>query len=219
VQRLTFLGYVEHLLLRLADRGSDVSTFHLVLTQMRDLLLPTLQTNSQQREVAESLWHEARVLTGNIAERLQVQQRLHAGHFRRAVSDVGAELLRVTSWQQLAATLSARLPLLGIQAAAVCTFSGNGMARLRVACDGGFPLECPTAPFPERDLIPAGVLGLERRQTLIIETLYVREQALGYAVFEMGPAEPEGYATLRDYLTGALRGLMLEGKSDAEART
>jgi phosphoserine phosphatase RsbU/P len=210
VQRISFVGYVEHLLLRVADRGGDIGGFHSVISEMRTQLLPGLLKSPRQRELAENLWHEARILTSSIAERLQVQARLQSEHFRRAVREIGAELLRVTSWEQLAITMSARLPLLGIPAAALCTYRDDSSVQLRVACDGGFPLECSPDAFPQRELLPTGILGSERRRTLIIETLYVRERALGYLVLEMGPADPECYAMLRDYLTGLLRGLVAQ---------
>jgi hypothetical protein len=43
---------------------------------------------------------------------------------------------------------------------------------------------------------------------LLVESLYLEGKALGYVAFEMGPSEPEVYEICRDYLTGALRGLL-----------
>jgi hypothetical protein len=55
--------------------------------------------------------------------------------------------------------------------------------------------------------LPKTLLGTSRR-TLLVESLHLEDRAFGYVVFELGPEEPEIYELSRDYLTGALRGLV-----------
>jgi hypothetical protein len=99
-------------------------------------------------------------------------------------------------------------PTLGIPMCLVCIFESGDGARVSCGYDGdrrfsGSSLEA----FPIAELLPRGLLGTSRR-TLLVESLYLEGKALGYVAFEMGPSEPEVYEICRDYLTGALRGLL-----------
>ena len=102
------------------------------------------------------------------------------------------------------------MPRLGIPACMICTYESHEMSRLRVGYDLYASAEYPNSVFPKNELLPSDVLSGERRTSLVIESLHDSERAIGYAVFEMGPAEPEVYALLGDYLTGALRGIQLD---------
>jgi hypothetical protein len=121
---------------------------------------------------------------------------------------VGADLLRSEDLEHLRLTLSNRLPGLGIPACAVCCFESTETSRLLASFDTASHLRDGDSTFDRRRLLPSGLLRGERRRTLVVESLYTHEKPLGYAVFEMGPAEPVVYEQLRDYLTGALRGLL-----------
>jgi hypothetical protein len=116
-------------------------------------------------------------------------------------------LLRASNWQELERALQTQLPRLGIGACALCTFLPDHMAQVRAAFDALGPTVPAAEPFPARQLLPAGLLDGARRRTLHAETLFLDSCALGYVVFEAGPAEPEVYEHLRDALTGAVRGL------------
>ena len=62
---------------------------------------------------AEDLWHEARILIGELAERAQAQHRLHNERLANALTESGATLLAT---QQVAAAdrrVAHQLPRLG----------------------------------------------------------------------------------------------------------
>lgn len=200
--------YLEHLLLRVAEADGDLNAFQRVITRMRNKLRPLIQSNVSIQARAEDQWHRARVLIGGIAERYQVQRRLQARHMRRSISNVGAELMRAGTLADLSTLLEQRLLGLGIPACAVCLFEGGARARLCTAFDATASLPATGASFPHEELLPPETLDGSRRRSLVVETLYIRDRALGYVVFEMGPTEPEVYELLRDYLTGALRSLV-----------
>lgn len=202
------LDHLEHLLLRIAEADGDVNAFQNVISRMRTRLKPLIQDNRSIANRSEDLWHRCRVLIGGIAERYQVQRRLQVRHRRRSISEVGAELLRVSSLSQLQEAMETRMVSLGIPACAVCTFEPGGFSRVQAAFDATAPRTPFDMPFPRRALLPQGMLAGPRRRTLIVEGLYLNDEALGYVVFEMGASEAEAYELLRDYLTGALRGVM-----------
>ncbi len=207
LQRST-LEHLENLLLRVVESHGDANSLQAVISRMRTRLRPIIQNNIAIANRAEDLWHRCRVLIGGIAERYQVQHRLQRRHWRRTIVEIGAELLRAESIYEVRNTLSGRLPSLGIPACAVCAFESAESSRLLAAYDTSSQLRDGDATFDRRRLLPGDLLRGGRRRTLVVESLYVNERALGYVVFEMGPPEPVVYEQLRDYLTGALRGLL-----------
>ncbi len=210
LKRVTFVDYLEQLLLKVADLRGDLSACQDVISTMRLKLLPWLHSLPPQRELAEQLWHRARMLIAGIAERYQVQQRLELSYWRRSVQELGAALMRCGTLEALSTAVTETLPQLGIPACAICTFEAPDMSRLRIAYDLYEAAEYPVSVFPERELLPKEILSGQRRTSLVVESLYDAERAIGYAVFEMGPTETEVYSLLADYLTGALRGIELD---------
>jgi phosphoserine phosphatase RsbU/P len=204
------LDFLEQLLLRVVELDGDSNAFQRVISRMRSRLRPLFAHNTETIERAEDLWHRARVLIGGIAERHQVQHRLQLRHWRRCIGEVGAELVRAANIEQVQRCMDTRLATLGIPACAVCTFEPGRMSRVQAAFDVTAPITWEGGLFPERNLLPPGVLDGPRRRTMIVEALYLSERATGYVVFEMGPTEAEVYAVLTDALTGALRGISAE---------
>jgi hypothetical protein len=175
---------------------------------MRRELVPILRSLPELRDRAEELWHGGRILCGSIAQRYQVQKRLQRVFWRHATQERGAELLRSRNWRELEQLTVAHLPLLGIRTCFVCTFEPGGESRLRIALDSGRRLEPSDYPtFAKEQMLPAELIAQPNRRSLIAESLFDEERAIGYALFEVGQDEPEVYSLLRDYFTGALRGI------------
>lgn len=204
------LDLLEQLLLRVVGFGGEANSFQRVISRVRSRLSPILRNHEGALSRAEDLWHRARVLIGGIAERHQVQQRLEQHHFQRCVADVGANLVRAASLEELQRHLREEVASLGIPACAVCTFEPGRMSRVQAAYDVTTAGPSKSDLFPERELLPSGFLDGARRRTLLVETLHLSERALGYVVFEMGPYEADVYGGLANALTGALRGICAE---------
>ncbi len=202
------LEYLEQLLLRVAESDGNTNAFQGVISRMRNRLRPLMQSNISIANRAEDLWHRARVLIGGIAERYQVQHRLQIRHWRHSIAEVGAELMRAPSWEHLQELMATQMVALGIPACTICAVDVAGLARVCATFDMTAPQPETTEPFPVEQLLPDGIMDGPRRRSLVTEALYLHDGSLGYVVFEMGPTEPEAYETLRDHITGALRGLL-----------
>ena len=121
------------------------------------------------------------------------------------------------------------LPRLGIPRCYLSSYEGRGAptarSKLILAYDerGRIELEANTQVFPSRHLAPDGLLSRasaghhNRRHTMVIEPLYLKEDALGFALFEVGPRKGEVYNALRGYLSSALKGALLV--QEVEERT
>lgn len=206
LKRLTFLETLEPLLLSGPSCHTDSAQFQEIISVMRRELLPHLRDSSELREAAEMLWNRGRILTGSINERLQVQHRLQESHWRKSTRAFGGDLLRVESWDALSAAIARGLPRLGIPACAICTQSG-GRSELRVAVDDGMRINTPPVTLSGSELLPSGILGDSRRRTLLVHPLFRSSGPFGHVIFEMGPADPETYVLLRDYIHGVVNGL------------
>ncbi|MEN9581070.1 MAG: hypothetical protein RJA70_4079 [Pseudomonadota bacterium] len=210
LKRATFVDYLEHWLLQVTANNGELSSCQEVIVVLRQRVLPWLHELPLQRDLAEQLWHQARMVIAGIAERFQVQQRLELAYWRRSVQDLGSELMRCDTLEQLGAAIPEVLPQLGIPACYICTFEPPDQSRLRIGYDLYEAAEYPVAVFPANELLPSYIRNAKRRTSLVVEALYTSEKSLGYVMFEMGPTEPEVYALLRDYITGALRGIELD---------
>jgi hypothetical protein len=76
-----------------AVSGDDVGAWQGLVSALRRLLLPALPNEHLRWVQAEDLWHEARILIGELAERAQAQHRLHNERLANALTESGATLL------------------------------------------------------------------------------------------------------------------------------
>ena len=65
--------------------GEDVAAWQRMVSALRKLLLPALPSEPLRWVQAEDLWHEARILIADLAERAQAQHRLHTERLAHAL--------------------------------------------------------------------------------------------------------------------------------------
>ena len=88
-----------------------------MISALRKLLLPALPSEPLRWVQAEDLWHEARILIAELAERAQAQHRLHTERLAHALTVSGAALLATQQVAALTAAVGTQLPRLGIPGA------------------------------------------------------------------------------------------------------
>src|SRR3989442_2249521 len=71
--------------------------------------------------------------------------------------------------------------------------------------DERLPLDHGGLRFPTRQLVPAGLLPLDRRFAFAVEALFFQDEQIGFVMFEIGPRDGDVYATLRGHLSSALK--------------
>jgi DNA-binding LacI/PurR family transcriptional regulator len=112
-----FTSTLDRLLVSVATSGDDVAAWQGMISALRKLLLPALPNEPLRWVQAEDLWHEARILIGELAERAQAQHRLYSERLARVLTDSGAKLLATQEVPALAAAVISQLPRLGIPGA------------------------------------------------------------------------------------------------------
>jgi signal transduction histidine kinase len=78
---------LDRLLTSVAVAGDDVGAWQNLVSALRKLLLPALPNEHLRWVQAEDLWHEARILIGELAERAQAQHRLHNERLANALTE------------------------------------------------------------------------------------------------------------------------------------
>jgi sigma-B regulation protein RsbU (phosphoserine phosphatase) len=223
-----FTSTLDRLLGQVAASGDDVGAWQRMISALRKLLLPALPSEPLRWVQAEDLWHEARILIADLAERAQAQHRLHTERLAHALTVSGAALLSTQQVAALTGAVGKQLPQLGIPGAWM-TLIQSGAAD----AGAGAEMEVVLAHDVERPpggsepgpgsklsaaaLLPAVIEPLARRASIIVEPLYFHERALGCLLLEMGPREGIVYESLAEQVSSALEGARLVARLVEEA--
>jgi DNA-binding LacI/PurR family transcriptional regulator/serine phosphatase RsbU (regulator of sigma subunit) len=121
-----FTATLDRMLVNVATSGDDVAAWQKMISALRKLLLPALPNEPLRWVQAEDLWHEARILIGDLAERAQAQHRLYSERLARVLTESGARLLATQEIPALAAAVVGQLPRLGIPGAFMALAPATG---------------------------------------------------------------------------------------------
>ena len=227
-----FASTLDRLITSVALAGDDVAAFQGAVSALRKLLLPALPNENLRWVQAEDLWHEARILIGDLAERAQAQHRLHNERLANALTESGATLLATQQVTALTGAIAHQLPRLAIPCAWMTLYDDSAGvtadSAVRVVLtydaepvlDGGTAADAATAPgatMPAVNLLPALFDKLARRASIIVEPLFFHERPLGILMLEMGPREGMVYESLAEQVSSALEGARLVTRLVEEA--
>ena len=228
-----FASTLDRLLGSVAAAGDDVGAWQAVVSALRRLLLPALPNEHMRWVQAEDLWHEARILIGELAERAQAQHRLHNERLANALTESGATLLATQQVAALTGAVAHQLPRLAIPSAWMALYDGattataDTPARLVLAYDAEPALDkaaaiADAAPavgttLPAVALLPSLFAQLGRRASIVVEPLFFHERPLGCLLLEMGPREGMVYESLAEQVSSALEGARLVDRLVDEA--
>jgi sigma-B regulation protein RsbU (phosphoserine phosphatase) len=202
-----FLSTLEGILRQVAAKGGDVASWQGALSALRRHTLIYLG-DDETLSRAEDLWQQARVMIGEIAQRVEVRRRLQAERQAASLREIGQMLTTTFDVDQLMDAVARELPKLGIPGCYLSLYEqgpalGGGKpealaesSRLVLAYNQKrhVQLEAGGEVFSSRELVPGGMLRRERRYSMVVEPLYFREDQLGFTLFEVGP---QGRSDLR----------------------
>jgi DNA-binding LacI/PurR family transcriptional regulator/signal transduction histidine kinase len=209
-----FAERVNALVERSLAAGGTGQAWQPAFSGLRRELMPCLASDPVMRAHAEDLFQEARTLVGDAVEHTQAEHRLvterRAGVMAETAEAIGAALNQAS----LGDVLNEHLPRIGIPSGYIVLYeraqAASARRRLVYAHD-------PTKPaavagdrgFDARSLLPAGVLAEDRQIALVVEPLFVKDDPLGYVVFELGPLDGLIYESLRRQISGVLKVALL----------
>jgi signal transduction histidine kinase/DNA-binding LacI/PurR family transcriptional regulator/AraC-like DNA-binding protein len=211
----SFLDRLGRILDRACRAGMEIGPWQAAITELRRDGLVRCSGRAEIEEAIDS----ARLLAAEAAERAQAARAWAQDKSERALRELDRELITALDIRRIGEILRRDLPGLGIRSAYLCRYEGEGASGSAVLAAGfrdGEGLTLPVAPFPAADLLPRGLFP-DRRLSYVVEPLFFRERALGYALFETGDAPGAVYERLRDSVSNALRGVLLFERAE-EAR-
>ncbi len=212
-----YLKELSDLLRQAIDEGSNISRWHEAITTLRRQILPYLQGDSLA--FAENLWQQARVLVGQAAVRSELHRRWETAQRAEILRALETAMLTAVNYDSLLEILADGLRSLKIANFYLVLYQNpadpTGLTSLALAYQNSNRL----TPNPEEDIFPSYQIlpsSLKRSLSLnhlILESLHMGKERIGYIVFDTLPPEDASlcdiYQTLRIQLSSALKGIWL----------
>jgi DNA-binding LacI/PurR family transcriptional regulator/AraC-like DNA-binding protein/signal transduction histidine kinase len=176
-----FLADLDRLVTGLATRSRDIDPWDTLLTALRAIAMR--HVSGQARMRAERLLDRARLIVADVGRRLLEYERWQAEQTSRRLRELGNALSSAVDMRALADVLDRQLPMLGVP-------------------------HCRLLLEPSRP-VSAEVLPTDSRFSMVAEPLYVREELLGFGLFEVGPPSGAVYRALADQISASIKEIRL----------
>ncbi len=204
-----FLPTLEKVLQQTAAAEGRLTIWQQTVSVLRHYLQPHLK--GQTLAQAETLWQQAQITIGDIAERTALYRAFQTEKQTQTLHQMNDILLSIVELNTLTEILTQHLPRLGFPGWYLSLYEegpiSSKIARLIVAYHHGpIEVELGGQTFPAEQLIPPQLLGKENLYSLVVEPLYFRETQLGFIVLEAGPRDGLVYEALRGQLSNTLYG-------------
>jgi sigma-B regulation protein RsbU (phosphoserine phosphatase) len=205
----SFVRAYDDLLRRLVSAGSDLSVCNDVISALRSRLVRCI-SDAKRRTQAEDFFHEARIMTTNAMEGIQVERRIRAWSDARAQMQAGAAIVSSRNMDELASAVRDHLPAAGIARCFIVRFEegveGSHTGQVVLVEKPDVRKSDPTmfATYPDVDILRQVVLpGTDEHAFAVFPTMFGNKKR-GVVVLEFGAVEGYGYETMRQVFTAAL---------------
>jgi signal transduction histidine kinase/DNA-binding LacI/PurR family transcriptional regulator/DNA-binding response OmpR family regulator len=222
-----FLSALNQVLSQVAVKGERIQDWQKAVSALRRRVLPYL-SNEKVGAVADDLWHQARVMVGEMAWRNQARKRLRSEDRARELRLLGVKLATALDMEDLLVTLTRALPGLDILRCYLARYEDPArpaeMARFVMGYDEGgvISLSGGAEVYPSSWLVPEEVWSRSERCSLLVEALYFRDEPLGFVLFETGGLEGgregELFDALQMQISSALKAASLHEEAQCARR-
>ncbi|MDP9035091.1 MAG: SpoIIE family protein phosphatase [Myxococcota bacterium] len=213
VRSTMLASFLRVTLRRVIVAGGSVRAWQAAIAVLNDASRTVGDPAGMRR--ADTLCEGARVLIGDLRERVQAQHRIQRERWIRTLHETSEALLTAVDTRSLVAAIAQQLPRLEISACSLALYDNEAVgdsltARSLLVYDNGAVIEPDdrTGVFPACDLAPSPWMEA-RARTLIAGPLVSRGEQLGFALFEVGPHDGIVYESLRELVSAALQGARL----------
>lgn len=177
-----FLEEVDRLVAGLATRSRDIDAWDTTLTDLHTIAMRNVTGTVRAR--AERLLGRARLIVADFGRRLLEYERWQAEQTSRRLRELGNALSSAVDMRALTEVLDRQLPALGVP-------------------------HCRLLLEPSRQPVAAEAVPADRRYSMVAEPLYVREELLGFGLFEVGPRSGAVYRALGDQISASIKEIRL----------
>lgn len=203
-----FVAVLDATLRRVIAAGGSIRPWHAVVSVFKSATADVAGSRAEYRRASDAL-HRARILIGDLGERMQAQHRIRRERWIRTLHETSEALMTAFGEPALVDAIADQLGRLQIPACAVAAYERSSPGPFRLArpmflSDGGRRMDPALAVFDPRKLAPGRWLDA-RPRTLVAEPLAFHGEQLGFALFEVGPQDGAVYEGLRELVSGAMK--------------
>jgi DNA-binding LacI/PurR family transcriptional regulator/serine phosphatase RsbU (regulator of sigma subunit) len=204
-----FIAVIDATLRRVVAAGGSIRPWHAVVSVLSNATMAAVGDPAGTYR-ADEILHRARVLIGDLRERVQAQHRIRRERWIRTLHETSEALMTAFGAEALVQAVAKQLPRLQIPACALAAYDGDGtMARdLFLYDDDRAIASGHEGSFDAAELAPASWFEA-RARTLVAQPLAFHGEQLGFALFEVGPREGIVYEGLRELVSSAMKGARL----------
>ena len=214
-----FLKAINAVVELMQKQGLAASAWHNVISVMRRYALGGI-TDHNVMLIAENLFQQARLLTGELSQRAQAYRRLALEQQEHILQDFSFSMAPVMTMDDVSAAISGNFPAMGIQRWYVMYF-GDATSPQTVSAsqetynvlfqyeDGKFTIPQKRIILTTGQLTPQGRAPENRRYTAVVMPLSLARNRFGFMWVEMGPRDWEVYVRVRNLVSSALLRIML----------
>ncbi|MBN1312856.1 MAG: substrate-binding domain-containing protein [Anaerolineae bacterium] len=208
-----FLYTLDDIIRQAVRQGTDIHSWHEIVSILRRHTLPYLEGETLSRAI--ELWEQAWILIGEMATCVPAQQRLRAEQRANMLYDASQALITQLDVMTLMDVAARELPKLGIGQCYISLYENpvepNEHSWLILAYDenGRHSLADGIRRYLTRELVPRDLLPIDKSYHLLVDSLYLEEERLGFVVFGVGALDGVAYTMLQAQISGALKGVFL----------
>jgi DNA-binding LacI/PurR family transcriptional regulator len=209
-----FLRATDEVLRATLAAGGEVRVLYDVLLALRGQTLAALNPASEQREHAETLFHEAAGAVSEALERVQAFRRIRLKTRARSVAGIVTGFNKWRSPDEIAQRLVSDLRALGVGTCYVATYE-PGSARTRAELIFGYDGHRRRTgaelgeSFAAEKLVPDAMMQDDRATGLLVAPLFFDGEDIGYILIELGKCEASVFYVLPALMSLALQHLQV----------
>ncbi len=215
-----FVSAMYDVLQQVAEAGGEIMKWQNAISVLWRHVLPSLGKDGRESR-AKPFWQQARIVIGDMAQRVEGDRWLQARQRTAIVNDIGQALMITFDTENLMYVLVQELPHLNIPGCYLVLYEdpqpytypqpAPPWSHLILAYNerGRIPLESGGRRFPSRQLVPEGILPQGRSYSMVMLALHFQEEQIGFVLFEIGPQEGTIYDILRGQISSSLQGALL----------
>ena len=219
-KRGDFLRITNSAIEMLRMQGREPSVWHNVISTLRRYVLGG--TSSQTGILhAENLFQQARLLVGELSQRMQAYNRLQTEQQEDVYQDFSFSMAPAMSLEEIGDAISKNFPKMGIERWYVMFYSDvtspapttapppENYRLLFQYDDEKFKIPTTTTNLGTGSLVPRGKEPEDHRYTALVMPLSLARNRFGFMWIEMGPEDWDVYTRIRNLVSSALLRTML----------
>jgi DNA-binding LacI/PurR family transcriptional regulator/signal transduction histidine kinase len=227
-QSENFLHSVEILISAIMPHTEDASIWHNVISVLRKHTLAGLK-GSNASLLAENLFQQARLLTGELSQRVQALRRLEVEQQEEVLQSFSSSMAPALSLDEIGQAIERHFPGMGIERLYVMLYANMASPQstlvppsenyhmLMQYDEAGFQMPSDQPKWGTGRLIPRGKTPENRRYTAIVMPLTLAQNRFGFLWMEMSAREWEVYVRVRNLISSALfRTMLVEQRTVAQ---